>query len=62
MAKNNNRLKQVRNVKGPKEPETPTKREIEINPGNTAVLTVRLLNSIHSILSEIRDELRAKNG
>ena len=61
MPKNNNRLKQVRDVKGDqKKPETP-QREIEINQGNTAVLTVRLLNSINSNLMEIK-ELLKKDG
>jgi len=53
----NNRLpkKQVRDVKG----EEPALRaNIEVNPGNTAVLTVKLLNDINNNLIAIKEALK----
>ena len=60
MAKgSNNRMgKQVRDVQSDTIP--PAQRQIEVNPGNTAILTVQLLNDISKSLIEIKELL--KNG
>ena len=54
----NNRMpkknKQVRDVKGQEEPVRTT---IDINPGNTTVLTVKLLNDMNNNLVAIKELL-----
>ena len=59
----NNRMpkknKQVRDVKGQGEP-VPVRTTVDINPGNTTVLTVKLLNDMNNNLVEIKELL--KNG
>lgn len=50
--------KQVRDVKGE---EKPKDERIQVNPGNTHILTVQLLNSINQNLIELRKEI-VKNG
>ena len=56
---NHNRLpkKQVRDVKAQ---ESVQRANIEINPGNTAILTVKLLNSINENLIEIKEALNGR--
>ena len=60
MAKgSDNRMeKQVRDIQADNAP--PARRQIEVNPGNTAILTVQLLNDISKSLIEIKELL--KNG
>lgn len=55
MSKNNRLPKKVRSVK--KQDPVPARTNIEINPGNTAVLTVKLLNDINNNLTEIKEAL-----
>ena len=56
----NNRMpkkdKQVRDNKGEQAP-TPVRTTIDINPGNTTVLTVKLLNDINNNLVAIKEAL-----
>jgi len=57
MAKNNkSKGIQVRDVKAAE--EKPKTREIQLIPGNTAILTVQLLNSINDQLIEIKELLK----
>ena len=56
MAKNNRMKKQVRDVKGPAEPNVLT-----IEPGNVPILTVKMLDSINQNLIRLI-EITEKNG
>lgn len=55
----NNRMPKKKNVRETKaENVPPAKREIQINPGNTATLTIQLLNAINENLIAIREGLK----
>ena len=54
MAKGNNRVKQVRDVKG----EEPKERNIQAVEGNTGTLTIALLNQILMELKAINGRLK----
>jgi hypothetical protein len=52
MSKNNRLPKKVRDIKA-----QPERTDVQVNPGNTAVLTVRLLNDINNNLVAIKKAL-----
>jgi len=52
----NKKDKQVRDVKGQDDP-VPVRTTIDINPGNTTVLTVKLLNDMNNNLVAIKELL-----
>ena len=58
--------KAVRDLKGqpeqPTEQATPQQNQIQIHPGNTAVLTVQFLNQINEKLYAIQKLLEKDNG